>query len=150
MVSFLLIISFLLHILTLYAIFVLFKQVNSQQRADTTEITELFESYLEEIKEENSRLQKELQKKNSSEVLPFNNKKEGMADEPANQEPTKQEPDLEPIIEVGDMNDAVEASLEAKVLQLHHQGLSITEIAKRLNCGKTEAELIIRLHQKNM
>lgn len=47
---------------------------------------------------------------------------------------------------VNEVNDSVESSLEGKVLQLYHQGLSIADIAKKLDCGITEAELIIRFH----
>ncbi|MEM1506445.1 hypothetical protein RG959_24150, partial [Domibacillus sp. 8LH] len=45
--------------------------------------------------------------------------------------------------------DQVEASLQSRILQLHHRGKSNTEIAKQLDCGKTEVELIIKLYAKN-
>lgn len=37
-------------------------------------------------------------------------------------------------------------SFQARILQWHHQGLTIDEIARKLGSGKTEAELIIKLH----
>ena len=44
--------------------------------------------------------------------------------------------------------DKLETSLEAQVFQLAKQGISIEEIAKKLNRGKTEIELMIKLHKK--
>src|SRR5690625_6659662 len=48
-----------------------------------------------------------------------------------------------------DTDDSIETSLQAKILQLSHQGYDADEIAGKLNCGKTEAALIIKLQEKN-
>ncbi|RKQ37508.1 DUF6115 domain-containing protein [Oceanobacillus halophilus] len=145
MVSFLLIISFLLHIITLYAVFFLYKQHQTNKQNDVREITKIFEEFIQEIQEENLRLQKEIQKGQKVDIAEPHDTKENELDMNTKY---KSMPLHEPYLKVDDMEDSIEASLEAKVLQLYHEGKSVTEIAKKLNCGKTEADLIIRLHKK--
>ncbi|GIO26179.1 DUF6115 domain-containing protein [Ornithinibacillus bavariensis] len=143
MTSFLLIISFLLHIISITAIYALSKQLRVEKKNDTTEIVALMESYLEEIKEENKMLQDRLAERDNNdssrkhttvmqttlrnedvkEVLPFSS----IEDEPL---------------------DQVEVSLQSKILKLHKEGLSPEDIARELSCGKTEVELIIKFHEE--
>lgn len=149
MVSFLLIISFLLHILSLFAIFQLFKQQQSASKeSDSQEVMEVLEIYLGEIKEENNRLQSLLEKQKQQ--LDGLNEESETDSKQVFKENTKTEltySNLDNLIE--DIPEyQVDASLESRVLQLHSKGKTIEEIAKTLNCGKTEAELIIKLYQK--
>jgi DNA-binding NarL/FixJ family response regulator len=149
MESFLLIISFLLHLVTLTIIFQFFKQ-RSQPKSgtQTEELVTLLETYLQEVKEENDRLQEAI----SSEKDKATSVPKGVSNEPvrsqANDDYSEQENSSytppAPIEE-----DQVEASLQSRILQLHHRGKSNTEIAKQLDCGKTEVELIIKLYAKN-
>jgi len=46
------------------------------------------------------------------------------------------------------LTEHVETSMESKIVQLSEQGLSIDEIAKQLNKGKTEVELILKLNER--
>lgn len=149
MVSFLLIISFLLHILSLFAIYQLFKQQQSGgKESDSQEVMEVLEIYLGEVKEENNRLQSLLEKQ-KQQLDGLNEESEGVSNQ-VFKENTKTEPafsNLDNLIE--DIPEyQVDASLESRVLQLHSKGKTIEEIAKTLDCGKTEAELIIKLYQK--
>lgn len=149
MVSFLLIISFLLHIVSLFAIFQLFKlQQSASKESDSQEVMEVLEIYLGEIKEENNRLQNLIEKQ--SQQLEDVNEEKQMVSNQVIKENTKAEPgfsDLDALIE--DVPEyQVDASLESRVLQLHSKGKTIEEIAKTLDCGKTEAELIIKLYRK--
>lgn len=145
MISFLLIISFLLHLISIYAIYMLNKQLRKKE--DTTEIAQLFEAYLQEIKKENDRLQNDLKRythnKSDKPIVVQTEKKERILDH------GMKDTEKEWLKHVEQVNDSLESSLEARVLQLHHQGLSVTDIAKKLDCGQTEAELIIRFHKKN-
>lgn len=146
MVPFLLIISFLLHIITLFALFQFLKQQQSSKQSDSQDVMEVLEVYLNEIREENSRLEHLLaQQKGQVE-------KDSSIDEQA-------EKKTDHILSSSEVNqldallknashDQVNASLESKVLQLHAKGNKVEEIAKQLNCGKTEVELIIKLYQK--
>lgn len=116
----------------------------SLKNLDSRETLELMETYLQEIKVENDRLH---------ELITKNQFEESRNIKAENEELGKNDKVLKntnnfPVLD-DNINDTVEASLEAKVLQLHDQGLSITEIARKLHCGKTETELIINLNQKN-
>ncbi len=140
MTSFLLLISFLLHIISFSAIYQL-KQVKQHHQSNTTDsnIGALFESYLAEFKEENNRLQQALKQTNHAQLEPDS---EGNMEEIASTI-------VENVPMVDDSKeDKVVTSLKANILQLYSKGLSPGEIAKQLNCGKTEAELIIKLHQQ--
>jgi hypothetical protein len=141
MTSFLLLISFLLHIISFSAIYQLFKQVKHHHQSNTTDsnIGALFESYLAEFKEENNRLQQALKQTNHAQLK---------SDSEENMEEIASTI-VENVPMVDDSKeDKVVTSLKANILQLYSKGLSPGEIAKQLNCGKTEAELIIKLHQQ--
>lgn len=151
MVSLLLIISFLLHLISLYAIYQLFQYVKKQER-DGNDMTHLFESYLQEFKEENSILKEQIRNNKHMESPSPNQKKVVMSEkkshkkEEAVAEETRDEDAFKPL--EMDREDEVEASLESRVLQLESQGFLSGEIAKKLECGKTEVELIINLYKK--
>src|SRR5699024_2014990 len=122
MTTFLLIISFLLHLLALVAIYQLFKQTKTYKQAKTTEntedITDLLETYLEEIKDENNRLQMELTKSRASSKPDTDN---GTI---SSLEKIEQTP-IDSIYEEApyfDTDDSIETSLQTKVVQLSHQG----------------------------
>ena len=151
MVSFLLIISFLLHILALFAIFQLFQQLQSYKKQDDSqEVMEVLEIYLEEMKEENNRLQTLLEINNQQE----NNVEIGQQSEQISYKETERYASDSEVLDLDYLLDElpvsqVDTSLESRVLQLHAKGIKIEEIAKNLNCGKAEAELIIKLYQKS-
>lgn len=141
MVSFLLIISFLLHIASLLAIFKLLQnnQGNRQEQDDPREWMELFDTYLKEIKEENARLEQNLTGHIKEDIKMKQSFSNSLAEAESDQTAGYAPP---PIKE----KDEVEASLQSRILQLHHKGYSETDIARLLNCGKTEAALVIKLH----
>lgn len=143
MVSFLLIISFLLHVVAIVAIYSLFQQLQSIKKQGTQDIMELMEVYLQEIREENNRLQSELQTQEQT--------KQEKTDVVVQQEmPINGEKDITDFGPLeSEMEDTIEASLESRVLQLHAEGLSNNEIARQLDCGKTEVEIIIKLQNKD-
>jgi len=149
MVSLLLIISFLLHLISIYAIYQLFQQLKMKQE-DSEEIAEVFETYLQAIKEENKHLQNNLLNDQTDGNMPDQSEEKIIE----TKEQTVESRDLKKDINNFSMPDIdvldhVEASLESQVLQLHSQGLSPSEIAQKLNCGNTEAELIIKLYKKS-
>lgn len=141
MVTFIFAISFILHIITIFAIYLLFKQNQQLKHENIHDTTALLESYLAEIKDENNRLQAELAVSSSNHET---DEASGVTKHHASEE-TLINDDPFSLRDV-EQTDHVEASLQAKVLQLHDQGFTETEIAKKLNCGKTEAALIIKLH----
>lgn len=145
MTAFLFSISFILHIITICAIYLLLKQIQQLKQDSPNDMTSLMETYLQEIKDENDQLQTALAIKPDK----AHNEQDGHSETAIVKE--KQLANTTTINEAFtlpeiDVKDQVESSLQAKVLQLYEQGHSSTEIAKKLNCGKTEAELIIKLH----
>lgn len=144
MITFIFTISFILHIIAIFAIYHLFKQIQQLKQKNTNDMEELFESYLQEIKDENRRLEAEL------ETTPTFEQRHNTASASDTLEKDlsngETEIDETYVLPESEAKDSVEASLQAKILQLHHQGLSITEIAQKLNCGKAEATMIIKLH----
>ncbi|WP_284139978.1 MULTISPECIES: hypothetical protein [unclassified Virgibacillus] len=155
MISFLLFVSFLLHLISLTVIFIIFKQSYHSKQQAPDELIQLMETYIEEIKEENRRLQEDILLSKAKEKANFaatpayiKNEKVAKSEVVA----TNEEQDESLIHAKGkddQTDDQVEASLQARILQLHHLGKSTDAIAKELNCGKTEAALIIKLHAKN-
>lgn len=145
MTSLLLMISFLLHFIGLFAIYKLFQEIQKLKRQDSSEIMGVFESYLQEIKEENNRMQTEINATDTSEI---GQTKTAHKQKRQNQEQVGSEQE-EPIFNEQESSDYVETSLKARILNLHQQGFSTDAIAEKLHCGKTEAALIIKLHEKN-
>lgn len=151
----LLMISFILHLITLAAIFQLLKKVQQMENmSNSDELTAALERSLEEIKAENDRLQTLMtnQKVYSREQVKQDDQ-DNTIDEPADEKvPTNETQPVEKEDVDYLIGDApgykVEASLESRVMQLYAKGLTIEEIAKTLDCGKTEAELITRLYNK--
>lgn len=174
----LIMVSFLLHVITLSAIYMLFKEV--QKLKSTTyieDIDELMTTYLDEFREENVRLEnrlvnqerKSVNKAPEFEADPDENKNieadqsvhspksveskqpSGFAKVLYNEE-KRQEPDNETFdipLEAGEeKEDTYIASLQSRILQLAEQGMSPAAIAKRLDCGATEVELVIKMHKR--
>lgn len=150
MVSLLLIISFLLHVVILIALFNLFKQVTQLKEQDTTEIDHLLSTYLAEIKAENDRLQKQIDKTNSIATINTEKKVDNYTRsdiiKPVQKKYAEKQEDTSLVSKAKD--DVIETSLEATALQLYEQGHSVTNIAQQLNRGKTEVSLIIELNKR--
>lgn len=142
MSSFLFIISFLLHIILLITVYYLFQQIQRLKKDQADEITELFEFYLREIRSENRRLESEIEYHHfdNHQHEQQNNKIDKRPESMITYEPSNLDTDL--------VHDKYETSLEAQILQLYDQGMEVAEIAQKLNCGKTEAALMINLSKK--
>lgn len=146
-------ISFLLHGISILAIYLLLK--DKQNAGGNGQTESILKETLEEIREENRRLQGLLEESDQRREMPFNQKEERKQAPLVSAEKNTDSPVTE-AHETADGNDyqtavyqdEVETSLEAKILQLHANGETTDSIAKKLNCGKTEAEIIIKLHQK--
>ncbi|MFC4557143.1 DUF6115 domain-containing protein [Virgibacillus kekensis] len=152
MTSMLLIISFILHIIALTAIYQLFKQLQSSKSGDSREIIELMDTYLEEIREENRILEIKLREQNPNNNRVTEQRVTGdtymSQKEAATSHSQKAEENQDYLPNISKVTDAPEMSQQAQILQLHSKGLSSDEIAKSLNCGKTEVELILKFHKK--
>ncbi|WP_042144783.1 hypothetical protein [Paucisalibacillus sp. EB02] len=148
MTSFLFIISFLLHIISFTAIFALNKQLVAAKSTNTSEIVSLMESYLEEIKNENQILQEELSKTGGKSIAnPVISKEAETINSPSINKDLDNSFQI-PVIDQK-VHDEIEVSLPSRILKLHGEGSSVEEIARKLGCGKTEVELIIKFHEKS-
>lgn len=139
-------ISFILHIITMMIIYHLVKQLRGLKGTSTKEIQAVFDVYLQEIKEENNRLQQEINK-NTLKATKQNqyqhpNTNVSRQDIPVTKATYRPPQQLETA------NDLLETSLQSQMLQLYDNGLSTEDIAKKLNCGKTEVELSIKMNYK--
>lgn len=147
MPSFLLIISFLIHIILLIAVYYLFQQTQLLKQTNTKELTDLFETYLNEIKQENRRLETKINSKTNETKQAHEQKRNEPDTTKEKKIINKNEMDGREL-KTDIIDDTFTTSLEAQVLQLYQQGKEVEEIAQMLNCGKTEAELIINLSKK--
>jgi len=155
MVSLLLIISFLLHIILLIAIYFLYQQLEQVKHSKNKQIETVLENFLHEVKEENERLQQQLQEQNHTQEERMNrdeapsvyeNKLDQMVNHVQNRENIKQKVAPEPPVD--QKVDKLETSLEAQVFQMAKAGMSADQIAQKLDRGKTEIELMLKLQLK--
>lgn len=159
MTSLLLIISFLIHVVVLIALFQLYQQNQRimQERDDT--LNTKMQQFINEIKQENNNLQEQLiqmktppvasnfqenVQQRESHVKPtmtYNTSKQYSAEESKSKDHS-----ISALTE--ERKEEMELSLEGKILQLHEAGFNAAEIAEKLTCGKTEVELILNLQQQ--
>lgn len=139
MLSIILFFSFLLHIVAFWMIYSLHNKLKRNHSTDLEEISELLELYLDELKEENKQLMDEL---NNNTSFSAQEKESEVIKNELNNHPVQN--DELPLEKV----DLMETSLEAEVLHLYQKMYTPNDIARKLNCGKTEVELIIKFHKK--
>ncbi|GAA5415132.1 hypothetical protein Pryu01_00156 [Paraliobacillus ryukyuensis] len=176
MIYLLLFISFIIHIITFIYIktvrngTITAEEMSQQQEEQRKEIQELLAVYLVEIREENEKLIEVLEDKpnqktkhplytqNKTEEKPSASQDTNREDsssflskddsqKSANQKSATndyQPPSIEQV------EDTFVPSLSAQVLSLYSKGESIESIARKLDCGKTEVELMVKFQQKNM
>ncbi|GEN30455.1 hypothetical protein HNQ35_001085 [Cerasibacillus quisquiliarum] len=146
MTFFLLTISFLLHVISFYLIYHLYVTNKQKEHKDYNKITQVFDTYLQEIKDENNRLLS-YHKERQGETVEANKEQEQLTYKSNHLlQPKTDSNHLTDLINNNKTNDSVETSIHAKVLALYQSGMDVEEIAKKLNCGKTEAELIIKFY----
>ncbi len=139
MVALLLIISFTLHIIFFITLYYLYQQLQKRNTVDEKELEQILASFLQEIKLENDRLQKQFKEETAT------------ANEPIKKEYASTSRDLyKPIdlpVQMSEKpKDKIETSATGEILNLYHQGVPIEKIARKLNKGKTEVELIVKMN----
>lgn len=165
MVYFLLLISFLLHVFTFITIKVLKDRITEpedtalKQAQQQKEMEELLAVYLLEIREENEKVvsmltaEKNIKQEKSTTYpskvkIEQENPYEKVAPIKHKEQYTEPTVDYQPPT-VNESQDIVEKSFSGEVLSLYNQGESIESIARKLDSGKTEIELMIKFHKKN-
>lgn len=173
--AYLLAISFLLHLITLFIIVVLVQKTNvikpsllsndREQEKLKQEIEDLLVAYTIEMKEENEKLinklvqkrkmQEQVQtetaktyEKNRDQTYQAEKKIEPtglLKSSPKRNHQTDEHSYVPPFVE--ETEDIVEQSSTAQILSLAKQGYSAKAIAKRLNIGDGEVELLLKFHK---
>ncbi|WP_371017853.1 DUF6115 domain-containing protein [Pseudalkalibacillus sp. JSM 102089] len=136
-------ISIALHLVSFLCIVLLFlKQTKSSDVSE--EIATGMEVYIEQLEEENDRLM--------TEVKSYVDKRENQLDtrlrvleHGKTVSPEVEEQQKPVIIQHLSANN----ERNQKALQLHSQGFSVTDIARILNCGVGEVELIVNIHGRS-
>jgi|SRR5690625_3072331 len=154
MTSLLLIVSFLLHAILLIAIYQLYQQLQQIKQTNENELHQMIQQFIAEIKEENKHLQAQLTAQSAPPNVHEHHqvKDESIVTSYSKAAPTlptqKAKPmnHVDSIIELTDKKcEQTEVSFEGKVLQMYHQGFDVDQIAKQLESGRTEVDLIIKL-----
>ncbi|GCD83324.1 swarming motility protein SwrB [Parageobacillus thermoglucosidasius] len=157
MIALLLVISFVLHAVSLFIIILLYlqlskvKEMEKRQQQMAEEMEQTFSAYLLEWKEENERFLKKLSD------MANNRSQEEVKNHPSVVQATsaneKELPDYFPNVD--DVKDIVDIRQQAapplladEAWKLYEQGKTIEEIAKMLKKGKTEIELLLKFRQK--
>ena len=148
LIAIILFLSFILHIIAFWIIYHLNKKVKQIESTNPNEVMELLQFYLDEIKKENKQLKSNLDH-NASAVGEMNTDNIAPLEKQNNIQYVQEQQGFPLNIET-DIDDHVEASIEARVLHLYHQNIDASEIAQILNCGKTEVDLIIKFHKKRI
>ncbi|WP_163536821.1 hypothetical protein [Gracilibacillus sp. YIM 98692] len=162
MVYLLLLLSFLIHIIT----FIIIRQWKVKQnewmdlerkvKKEVKSLEDTLSLYLVEIKEENQTFVEELKKiPYDQHDVPETIDENGHEIRKRNKNPNKEDHSLHhnkeeyypPAPSVTD--EMVEPSKQARILHLFQEGYQVSDIAKKLDTGKTEIELILKFHKKN-
>ncbi len=125
-------------------------EINVNQQVKNMEDT--LAIYLVEIREENERFMKQIERVDLSEQPKQvkNSDKENSSSEDPQSKNRKQQQvkEYQPISTIDSVEDVVESSSTASVLHMQEKGYTVDEIAKKLNKGKTEIELLLKFQQK--
>lgn len=163
MILFLLFISLILHLITFIVLRTLFSKLKKNAQAevksqqDTKEIEALFEAYLAEIQEENEKLMSALYQDDITTDTRHSISDKSQSEDSFTLDPSstyqkkttiKENPAYTPPINNA-AEDVVEQSFHARIYALKDQGYSTEEIARKLDCGKTEVGLMLKFHPKN-
>lgn len=149
--GFMIIIMFIWLVIMTVVVIHLNKKFQQFKQTELHDVVELFETYLEDIKAENQRLQEQLSLSTSKPTQSQKNNHQP-ADERAfvtigdklNDKVNIDQVDISREVQQDDVK--LSTSFEASVLQLYQQGFSEEDIARKLNSGKTEVALIINLY----
>lgn len=174
MTTILLLISLLLHVVAFYFIVVLYtkysnvKELSDSGRKMLEETEASMTSFLIEMKDDNERLIQNLKRfennlddnnkqktKERENVLSkantiINNKKEYVMTDNHDEFPDYLSSinEVEDIIEINQSPQEKNLPFEIEAINLYKNGYTVEQIAKKLNKGKTEIELLLKFRQK--
>lgn len=138
MLGLLIFVSFILHAVAFYWIFILKRRLK-----EPSEIEDVLAVYMEDMREQNDqwiRFLKDFQTGGTGVIDP------GISSTVKQRTENKPGMALDfPPVDFGSSKEHFESSFEGQVFSLNGQGLNHEEIAKKLGRGKGEVELLLRL-----
>jgi hypothetical protein len=157
-------ICFMLIFILFYLVIILFQKVTrineieKKQSEVLKEIEDVLTSYIMEIKEENDTFLMKMV--NTSQAEPITDREKDMENSTISiRENEISDEDLKELLPLAKneeiltstiINEKLDTneSLLSKVVSLDQQGMSVEDIAKKLNKGKTEIELLLKFRRK--
>ncbi|WP_243386886.1 DUF6115 domain-containing protein [Aeribacillus kexueae] len=159
MTTLLILFSFIIHILSIFAIIILFtkyqsiKQLEQSQKQLLQETEEALSLFMMQMKEENEKFINQLQVSDKKNPLPLRNEVESRQIKEENDDddlPSHLQTILEQQMDVIEVKEIPrdETTSHDQIIELSKKGYTIEEIAQQLNVGKTEIELFLKFNQK--
>ncbi|WP_338754043.1 hypothetical protein [Bacillus sp. FJAT-52991] len=143
-------ISLILNAVALFAIILLFLRQNrlfdvkKQQQKIAQEMEEMMDAYLLEMKEENEKLIQQLSQKSTINEIKSSPVQKQELSIPNLQRARAAKGYKAASSTSGNAILSKEKQFEDEIALLHEQGLTVEDIAKKLNKGKTEVELALK------
>lgn len=148
--GFLLAVSFILHFIAFFFMIILYQKINQKEEVvqqivnEKKEIEDLLIAYIEEMKAENQELKEWM---NQSIVPHTFEKDQSFKKQMTETNPSSKE-ENECMLPIDEIEDIYDFSPAMQAISLANQGLSIEEIAKKMNKGQGEVELLLKFHKK--
>lgn len=148
MTSFLLLVSFLLHLIIMIAVYQLYQQFQYLKEKQHQQLQEVLDSFLKKIQAENQKLESQINH-NGHLYQDLNIANDDMVqDSKKNDNTLIENSTILKDLKKSTKNDHAEVSIKGQILSLAAEGKSISEIAKIVNRGKTEVELLLKMNNK--
>ncbi|WP_221564367.1 hypothetical protein [Alkalihalobacillus sp. TS-13] len=160
MTAFLLGISFIIHIITLLSLIIVWKRSgvadHQDLKAAKKEMEDILLAYTTEMKEENEAFLKELasldnRRKTESHQAVIKGdeipKEKRVMNQEVSDEIILDEEEIKYSPPINEEKETFGASLASHIISLHNNGYSLDDIAKKVNKGKGEIELMIKFHR---
>lgn len=171
MTSFLLLLSFLIHLLVLITIYHLYEKSKRTKNEQTEQLQKMLNDFMHDIRVENNKLEEKIYENELPKRVTSNNHPSSLSrtHEPIQSKKTDASSYDDVEIDALGMNDTetksdfashlakashtqekediIETSIESQMMRLAQEGKSVDEIAKKLNRGKTEVELMLKWNQ---
>lgn len=148
MISFFLLLSFLIHIILFITIYHLYEKTKRDKDEQVKRLEEILTEFMKNIRMENDQLERKIYENEMRQQIKLDDNRPQQKPLNTQTDVPKDEwkvPDY--TVKENLKEDIVETSLESQILQLAREGKSVDEIAKQLNRGKTEVDLLIKMNQ---
>jgi|SRR5699024_4977775 len=171
MTSFLLLLSFLIHLLVLIMIYHLYEKSKRNKDEQAEQLQKMLTDFMHDIRVENNKLEQKIYENELRQQISYDHNPSSQSTisktlDQSNAYLSKYDDgevesleinDTKPInkfashlakaSQIHEKEDSIETSIESQIMRLAQEGKSIDEIAKQLNRGKTEVELMLKLNQ---